>query len=111
MVSIGIDVAKDKHDCCILNSDGEIMRDIFTFHNTADGFEMLYRAITDVVSTTDFQHVRIGLEATGHYSVNLVAFIRSRGLEPVVFNPLTINLFRKAQTCGKPKPTRRMLDI
>ena len=103
MICVGIDVAKDKHDCCILNSDGEILRDVFTFPNTADGFDMLYRAITDVIPATDFQHVRIGLEATGHYSVNLVAFIRSRGLEPVVFNPLAINLFRKAQTLRKTK--------
>lgn len=103
MVCVGIDVAKDKHDCCILNSDGEVLKDVFTFPNTADGFEMLYQAITDVVPATDFQHVRVGLEATGHYSVNLVAFIRSRGLEPVVFNPLAINLFRKAQTLRKTK--------
>jgi transposase len=103
MICVGIDVAKDKHDCCILNSDGEILRDVFTFPNTASGFDMLYRAITDVIPAADFQHVRIGLEATGHYSVNLVAFIRSRGLEPVVFNPLAINLFRKAQTLRKTK--------
>ncbi len=103
MICVGIDVAKDKHDCCILNSDGEIVKDVFTFPNTSDGFEMLYRAITDVIPAANFQHVRIGLEATGHYSVNLVAFIRSRGLEPVVFNPLAINLFRKAQTLRKTK--------
>ena len=103
MICIGIDVAKDKHDCCILNSDGEILRDVFTFPNTADGFDMLYRAITDAIPDADFKHLRIGLEATGHYNVNLVAFIRSRGLEPVVFNPLAINLFRKAQTLRKTK--------
>lgn len=103
MVCVGIDVAKSKHDCCILNSDGEVLKDVFTFPNTADGFDMLYQAITDIVPASDFQHVRVGLEATGHYSVNLVAFIRSRGLEPVIFNPLAINLFRKAQTLRKTK--------
>jgi transposase len=103
MICVGIDVAKDKHDCCILNGDGGIIRDVFTFTNTADGFDKLYRSITDVIPATDFQHVRIGLEATGHYSVNLVAFIRSSGLEPMVFNPLAINLFRKAQTLRKTK--------
>ena len=25
MIYVGIDVAKDKHDCCILGSDGEIL--------------------------------------------------------------------------------------
>ena len=27
MVCVGIDVAKDKHDCCILDSDGTVRAD------------------------------------------------------------------------------------
>ena len=30
MIYVGIDVAKDKHDCCILGSDGEILFSPFT---------------------------------------------------------------------------------
>ena len=30
MICIGIDVAKDKHDCFILSSEGEVQADIFT---------------------------------------------------------------------------------
>ena len=30
MVYVGIDVAKDKHDCFIVNSDGEALYDVFT---------------------------------------------------------------------------------
>ena len=30
MVCVGIDVAKDKHDCCILDSDGTIRADCIT---------------------------------------------------------------------------------
>ena len=30
MVCVGIDVAKDKHDCCILDSDGMVRADCFT---------------------------------------------------------------------------------
>lgn len=30
MILVGIDVAKDKHDCCITNTDGEMLFDIFT---------------------------------------------------------------------------------
>ena len=32
MVCVGIDVAKDKHDCCILDSDGTIRADCITFN-------------------------------------------------------------------------------
>lgn len=28
MVYVGIDVAKDKHDCFIVNSDGEVLYDM-----------------------------------------------------------------------------------
>ena len=28
MVSVGIDVSKDKHDCFIVNSEGEILADL-----------------------------------------------------------------------------------
>ena len=42
MIYVGIDVAKDKHDCCILGSDGEILFSPFTFQNTLQGFDKLY---------------------------------------------------------------------
>ena len=30
MVCVGIDITKDKHDCCILNSDRTVRADCFT---------------------------------------------------------------------------------
>lgn len=30
MICVGIDIAKDKHDCCILDSDGTVRADCFT---------------------------------------------------------------------------------
>ena len=30
MIFIGIDAAKDKHDCFIISSDGEVLYDVFT---------------------------------------------------------------------------------
>ena len=41
MILVGIDVAKDKHDCFIMNSDGEILAKAFTFPNTLEGFNFL----------------------------------------------------------------------
>lgn len=31
MIYVGIDVAKDKHDCFITNSDGEVLFKVFRF--------------------------------------------------------------------------------
>ena len=30
MICVGIDVAKDKHDCYILSSEGEVLADVST---------------------------------------------------------------------------------
>ena len=63
MIYIGIDVAKDKHDCFITNSDGEVLFKAFTITNNLDGFNDLYQKIETVMK--DITKVKVGLEATG----------------------------------------------
>ena len=41
MIIVGIDVAKDKHDCFIMDSEGTVLVDVFTVPNTLDGFNTL----------------------------------------------------------------------
>ena len=41
MVCVGIDVAKDKHDCFILSSEGVVLADVFTVENNREGFNAL----------------------------------------------------------------------
>ena len=43
MIYVGIDIAKDKHDCFITNSDGEVLFKSFTISNNPDGFETYFR--------------------------------------------------------------------
>ena len=43
MIYVGIDVAKDKHDCFITNSDGEVLFKAFTIANNLTGFTELYQ--------------------------------------------------------------------
>ena len=64
MIYVGIDVAKDKHDCFITNSDGEILFKVFTIANNLDGFNNLYQKIEAVMK--DITNVKVGLEATIH---------------------------------------------
>ena len=63
MIYVGIDVAKDKHDCFITNFDGEVLFKAFTIANNLDGFNDLYQKIVSV--TEDITKVKGGLEATG----------------------------------------------
>lgn len=98
MFFVGIDVAKDKHDCFICDSEGNVINDVFTFSNDRDGFNLLLSFMPG-----SSENVKVGLEATGHYSLNLINFLIDNGYSPVVFNPLQINLFRKTQTLRKTK--------
>ena len=70
MIYVGIDVAKDKHDCCILGSDGEILFSSFTIQNTLQGFDTLYEKIWSL--TSDLTEIKVGLEATGHYHLRYI---------------------------------------
>jgi transposase len=101
MIYIGIDVAKDKHDCFITNSDGEVLFKAFTISNNRLGFEELYQRIESV--TTDLSRVKVGLEATGHFSYNILGFLIDKGLTTFVINPLHTNLYRKSLSLRKTK--------
>ena len=104
MILVGIDVAKDKHDCFITDSDGEVLFDVFTIANTMGGFSELFEKISSV--TDDLSKVKVGLEATGHYSYNILGFVLNKGLTTYVINPLHTNLFRKGQSLRKTKTDR-----
>ena len=104
MICVGIDVAKDKHDCFILSSDGEILADVFTIPNNAEGFGKLLQTIHGCSSPTD--KIKVGLEATGHYSYNLLGFLLDHGLPTFVINPLHTNLYRKSLSLRKTKTDR-----
>ena len=104
MVSVGIDVSKDKHDCFILNSEGEVLADVFTIPNNLDGFNALLDRIRSC--TTPQGSIKVGLEATGHYSYNLLGFLLDNGLATYVLNPLRTNLYRKSLSLRKTKTDR-----
>jgi len=104
MIFVGIDVAKEKHDCFILSSEGEILADVFTISNNAEGFDTLLQTIRSCTHPED--KIKVGLEATGHYSYNILGFLLDKGLPTYVINPLHTNLYRKSLTLRKTKTDR-----
>ena len=104
MVCVGIDVAKDKHDCFILNSEGEVLADVFTIANNREGFETLLQRIHSCTCPTD--KIKVGLEATGHYSYNILGFLLENGMPPFLINPLHTNLYRKSLSLRQTKTDR-----
>lgn len=105
MIFVGIDVAKDKHDCFIISSEGEVLADVFTVTNSKAGFEALLHTINTYIGIGDGK-IKVGLEATGHYSYNLLGFLLDNGFPTYVINPLHTNLYRKSQSLRKTKTDR-----
>ncbi len=101
MIYVGIDVAKDKHDCFITNSNGEVLFNPFTIPNSMNGFHELLDKIKTTTSTLD--DIKVGLEATGHYSYNILGFLLENKLVTFVINPLHTNLYRKSISLRKTK--------
>jgi len=101
MLYVGIDIASKKHDCCIIGANAGVLVPIFTFENNADGYDILLKNIRTF--ERDFSKVRVGVESTGHYGNNLISFLSGMGFELVVFNPLQVDLHRRAGTLRKTK--------
>ena len=101
MIYVGIDVAKDKHDCFICNSEGEVLYDVFTIQNNMDGFEDLMFKIRSVDKS--LKNTKAGLEATGHYSCNILGFLKKQGVSTVLLNPLYTSQCRKSISLRKTK--------
>ena len=101
MLCVGIDVAKRKHDCCIIDSEALKTVGTFTFPNSREGFDILLSRISDCGIPKD--KIRVGLEATGHYSLNLAHFISENNLSLTVFNPLLTNRYKQGYSLRKTK--------
>lgn len=99
MIYVGIDIASEKHDCCILG-EHNIKLESFSFSNTRDGFISLLAACKKYAEP---EQTKIGLESTGIYGDNLRDFLRRNGYEIRTFNPLLIKKSMQATTLRKTK--------
>lgn len=99
MIYVGIDIASEKHDCCILGEHNKKLES-FSFSNTRDGFISLLAACKKYAEP---EQTKIGLESTGIYGDNLRDFLRRNGYEIRTFNPLLIKKSIQATTLRKTK--------
>lgn len=101
MIYLGIDVSKDKHDCCILSQEGELLTKPFSVPNSRQGYDRLFSLVSSFENNPE--NVKAGLEATGHYSFAILGYLLEKGVTCFVFNPLHTNLYRKAVSLRKTK--------
>ena len=99
MIYIGIDISKYKHDCFICNDTGEVIVENLSFENNKKGFQQFL----DLLKPYDNCNVRIGLEATGHYGLNLKLFLEKNNYTFMEFNPLLVKEFKKSLSLRRTK--------
>lgn len=90
--NIGIDISKFKHNCFIATETGVYVKD-FIFNNSNEGFKLL---LSELKSLGDPTKIKVGIESTGHYGVNLKSFLTQEGYTYLEFNPYLTSQFSKA---------------
>ena len=94
---IGIDVSKDKHDICIKNNAGNVLKR-FQIRNNKRDLNKLYTTVTKFkLDIGDNIGVFFGMEATGIYSFPLYSALKRDGHLVKLYNPIQTNGYRKME--------------
>jgi len=97
MFYLGIDVGKFSHSLCLLREDGQ--RSIWQTNNNREGFNDL----ADRLKGIDYSKILVGMEATGHYFLNLYQFFLEKSFQSeqiALLNPLQVKAFRNTNLRG-----------
>ena len=100
MYFVGIDISKYKHDCCILSNTSQDIIAQFSFTNDATGFKEFFKYLDSLSSS---KQIRIGFEATAHYTMNLKLALEKANYSFMETNPVLISKFIKAHSLRKTK--------
>lgn len=88
---IGIDIAKHKHFACAVDDRGRVLQKSFPIFQSRIGFEAFYERLLALKATHEKQEILVGFEPTGHYWMNLAAFLMNYGIPFVMVNPMHVN--------------------
>ncbi|MEA3272722.1 MAG: IS110 family transposase [Patescibacteria group bacterium] len=102
MLYLGIDVGKFSHSFCLLDSSSG-HKQIWQFHNTKYGFMELKKKLDQHIAVSDYRKLIIGMEATGHYFLNIYEFFLTSGIDAdniALLNPLQVKSFRNTNLRG-----------
>ncbi len=92
MFFVGIDIAKNSHEATVIDCDGKFLVKPFKFQNSIQGFQKLLTALTSLSeNVSDFE---FGMEATGHYWLNLYTKLIESNYNVHVINPVQSDALR-----------------
>ena len=95
MFIVGIDIAKKTHVAAITDDIGKCIGKAFKVSNSVEGFNTLLQKLAEI--STDISQFVFGMEATGHYWLNLYTWLGDKGFTIHVINPLQSDALRRLQ--------------
>ena len=90
MIYIGIDMAKKKFDYCIIDSELSVIKKGILINNN-NGFSEFLRIIRN------YKKIKIGIESTGIYHINLYTYLINNNCNIILLNPLETKLLKSSR--------------
>ena len=95
MYIVGIDIAKRTHVGAIIDDTGKRYGKAFKIDNSVEGFNILLDKIAEI--SQDISQFVFGMEATGHYWLNIYTWLCDRGFTVHIINPITSDAARRLE--------------
>ena len=89
---VGIDIAKKTHVAAVMNRDGEVVVKSIKIPNSIEGFDSFITRLKEI--SEDFSEFEFGMEATGHYWLNIYTRLVDLGCNVHVINPVQSDALR-----------------
>lgn len=100
MISVGIDVSKGKSTICAMKPYGEIVFPPKDYKHTKTDLDALHKKVSRFKEDIHFV-----MEATGTYHLPVASYLKERGYEVIIVNPLEMKRYR-CQGIRNPKTDR-----
>ena len=91
MISVGIDISKEKSMVCILRPYGEVIASPYEIAHTEEDLKILVKKIRSLKG-----EVRVIMEATGTYHLPVLMSLKQSGIFVSVINPLLMKKYASA---------------
>ena len=101
MFYVGIDIARDFNIVSIIDKSEMIIKKPFRVNNTLKAYEKFISKLQTISSK--HSNFLLGLEATGVYGENLLAFLTNHGFSVKLLNPFQTKRYRERITMKKVK--------
>ena len=91
MKFVGVDIAKQTHYACVTSHKNKVLTPPFSFENDIDGFNKFVSKFKKFPK----KDVVIGIESTGVYGENLIAFLSGQGYKIALINSIETSALRR----------------